>query len=131
MGRSDGTLEACDAPADQAGSATLSVTGKRLGGAVMEEIMEPALVPALRNFAHFREINELGCPTRKHRLGASSSSRARLIRRAIKPRSPAEREGSGGNGQRGARARVGAFSTQAGVAKKPIARANSMKQPNA
>ena len=29
--------------------------------------------------------------TRKYRLGASSSSRARLIRRAIKPRSPAER----------------------------------------
>ena len=124
MGRSDGTLEACDAPADQAGSATLSVTGKRLGGAVIEEIMEPALVPALRNFAHFREINELGCPTRKYRLGASSSS-------AIKPRSPAEREGSGGNGQRGARAQVRAFSTQAGVAKKPIARANSMKPPNA
>ena len=61
MGRSDGTLEACDAPADQAGSATLSVTGKGLGGAVIEQIMEPALVAALRNFAHFREINELGC----------------------------------------------------------------------
>ena len=89
MGRSDGTLEACDAAADQAGSATLSVTGKRLGGAVTEEIVEPALVP--RNFAHFREINELGYPTRKYRLGTSSSSRARLIRRAIKPRSPAER----------------------------------------
>jgi hypothetical protein len=53
----------------------------------MEEIMEPALVPALRNFAHFREVNELGCPTRKYRLGASSSSRARLIRRAHYPSS--------------------------------------------
>jgi hypothetical protein len=62
MGRSDGTLEACDAPADQVGSATLSVTGKRLGGAAIEEIMEPALVRALCNLAHFREINELGCP---------------------------------------------------------------------
>ena len=81
MGRSDGTLAACDAPADQAGSATLSVTGKRLDGAVIEEIMEPALVPALRNFAHFREINEMGCPHTEVPARASSSSRARLIRR--------------------------------------------------
>jgi hypothetical protein len=87
MGRSDGTLEACDAPADQVGSATLSVTGKRLGGAVIEEIMEPALVPALCNLAHFREINELGCPHAEVPLGASSSSGARLIRRAHYPSS--------------------------------------------
>jgi hypothetical protein len=74
MGRSDGTLEACDAPADQVGSATLSVTGKRLGGRT-EEIMEPALVPALCNFAHFQEINELGCPPH----GSTGSVRRPLV----------------------------------------------------
>jgi hypothetical protein len=74
MGRRDGTLEACDAPADQAGSATLSVTGKRLGGAVTEEIVEPALVPRWAILLTFEKLMNWDTPH-----GSTDSVRRPLV----------------------------------------------------